>query len=383
MSKILIIHGGGPTAVMNCSLYGAIERAKSSGEFDEILGARFGISGAMNRDFYALHEIGDDKLKKLIYTPGTAIGTSRDPMEKEDYEKLATVLSEEKIEFVIFNGGNGTMDTAGKFHRSAKKYGIKVMGIPKTMDNDLSVIDHAPGYASAAKYIAESTKELVADVKSLPIHVVVMEALGRNAGWVTAASALAEDGDNCAPDMILLPEIAFDEELFLRRVEESWNKKRGMVVVCSEGLKYENGDPIVKPIFQTGRSVYFGDTSSHLAELIVSRLNIKARAEKPGILGRASVYNRSQVDIDEAIEVGRLAVQGILDGKDALMPGIFRKNKKDYQVEYRYIALDEVMLTEKKMPEEFIDRESLYITDEFIRWARPLVGDTRSDYCML
>ncbi|MDO5725920.1 MAG: diphosphate--fructose-6-phosphate 1-phosphotransferase [Tissierellia bacterium] len=383
MSKILIIHGGGPTAVMNCSLYGAIDTAKKSGAFEEILGAKFGISGAMNRDFYALHNLCEKDLEKLLKTPGSAIGTSRDPMEEKDYENLAKTLSEEKIDAVLLNGGNGTMDTAGKFHRAAKKYGIKVMGIPKTMDNDLSVIDHAPGYGSAAKFIAHSTKELIADVRSLPIHVVVMEALGRNAGWVTAASALSKDEDNLAPDMILLPEVLFDEDDFLDRVSKLWSEKKGLVVVCSEGLRDADEKPIVKPIFETGRSVYFGDTSSHLAEIIVKNLNIKARAEKPGLLGRASIYHRSQVDIDEATEVGRLAVKAILDGNDAKMCGIFRKEGLEYEVEYRYIPLEEVMLTEKTLPEKYIDRDNFYVTDEFVNWARPIVGKLDSNYMKL
>ena len=170
------------------------------------------------------------------------------------------------------------------------------MGIPKTMDNDLAITDHSPGYGSAARYIAQSTRELAADIKGLPIHVVVLEVSGRNAGWVAAASALAADGNAPGPDLIYLPERTFDEERFIQDVSRLLKVKKGILVVASEGLKDKEGKPIVEPLFQVGRSTYFGDVGTHLANVVIRRLGYKARGEKPGLLGRCSVQLRSKVD---------------------------------------------------------------------------------------
>ena len=181
--NLLIVHGGGPTAVMNASLYGAIEEAKRSGKIQHIYGADNGTGGFLAERFIELEDVPEEKLRLLLQTPGTAIGTSRDPIEQEDYEKMADILEARDIKYVLFNGGNGTMDTCGKLHKTCvrRKLDVKVMGIPKTTDNDIAVTDHSPGFGSAARYIAACTQELCADVKSLPIHVVVMEASGRNA----------------------------------------------------------------------------------------------------------------------------------------------------------------------------------------------------------
>ena len=212
------------------------------------------------------------------------------------------------------NGGNGTMDACGKLARACAGQGVSVMGIPKTMDNDIAVTDHCPGFGSIARYMAGTVRELGVDVRSLPIHVVVLEALGRNAGWATAAAALAREEDGDAPHLIYLPERAFCEEEFLEDVKALYDRQGGVVVVASEGLHDAGGRPIVPPIFQSGRSTYFGDVSSHLAQLVVKRLGIKARSEKPGILGRASIAWQSCVDAAEAEEAGRAACRAALAG---------------------------------------------------------------------
>lgn len=183
------------------------------------------------------------------------------------------------------NGGNGTMDACGKLCATLEGTGIRVMGIPKTMDNDIAVTDHAPGFGSAARYIAQSVAEVTADVRGLPIHVVVIEASGRNAGWITAASALAQQAGVDGPDLIYLPERPFDEEQYLTDVQKLIEEKRGVVVVASEGLKDKDGKPIVEPVFQVGRAMYFGDVSAHLANLVIKRLGYKARSENRGCWG--------------------------------------------------------------------------------------------------
>ena len=212
--NLLIMHGGGPTAVINASLYGAIREAKKHKELDHIYAAKNGTGGLLREELIELQDIPEEKLSLLLQTPGSAIGTSRDQLEQEEYDRMVEILVKYNINYVLMNGGNGTMDTCGKLYKTCQHKGldIKVMGIPKTMDNDIAITDHSPGFGSAAKYIAQSVKEVCADVKGLPIHVVVIEASGRNAGWITAASALAADEDGVGPDLIYLPERPFDED---------------------------------------------------------------------------------------------------------------------------------------------------------------------------
>ena len=293
--NILIVHGGGPTSVINASLYGAVKEAKKYKEIEHIYAAKNGTGGLMREELIELENVPDEKLELLLNTPGSAIGTSRDQIEQAEYDRMIEVLLKKNIKYVLFNGGNGSMDTCGKLYKNCQARGldIRVMGIPKTHDNDIAITDHSPGYGSIARYMAQSVKEVAADVKGLPIHVVVVEALGRNAGWTTAASALADDGDGVGPDLIYLPERPFDEEKFLDDVKKLLEKKSGIVVVTSEGLRDKDGKPIVEPIFQVGRATYFGDVSQHLANLIIKKLGYKARGEKPGLVGRAAAHEQS------------------------------------------------------------------------------------------
>lgn len=374
--NLLIVHGGGPTAVLNASLYGAVMEAKESGKLQHIYGADNGTGGFLEEKLIELEKIPQEKLDLLLQTPGTAIGTSRDPIWQEDYEKLADIAEKRQIKYILFNGGNGTMDTCGKLHETCvrRNLDVRVMGIPKTTDNDIAVTDHSPGFGSAARYIAACTQELCADVRSLPIHVVVMEASGRNAGWITAASALAGEA-GYAPDLIYLPERAFDEEKFLADVEKLLKKKSGIVVVASEGLTDKEGKPVVKPVFKTDRATYFGDVSSHLANLVIQKLGYKARGEKPGLLGRASIGLQSPVDREEAIRAGREACRAALAGESGKMVAFRRTSDNPYQMETFLADIREVMMYEKKMPDAFINEEGNGVTQEFIQWCRPLIGE--------
>lgn len=377
MKKLLIVHGGGPTAVINTSLYGAISEAFVQEEIDEIYAANNGTGGILKEEFISFQNVTEEELQYLKQTPGSAIGTSRDQLEAEDYEEILRILEKHGFTYVLFNGGNGTMDTCGKLYQTIQKHHskIRVMGIPKTTDNDINITDHSPGFPSAAKYIAQCTKELCADVKGLAIHVVVLEASGRNAGWITAASALANDQDGLGPDLIYVPEIPFEEDVFLKDVEELLKKKSGIVVVASEGLKDKEGKPIVDPIFQVGRATYFGDVSTHLANLIIKRLGYKARGEKPGLLGRTSIPVRSEIDVKEAEEVGRIAVREILRGTSGKMVGIKRVSNDPYKSSYFTIEIEKVMMEEKVMPREYINETGNGVTEKYLEWLRPLIGE--------
>lgn len=374
-NNLIIMHGGGPTAVINASLYGTIREAQQSPEVEKVYVAIGGTGGLLREQLRDVSALSDEELRGLLSSPASAIGTSRDAIEAPEYEAIVPILQKYGIRYVLMNGGNGTMDTCGKLQKHCEGTGIRVIGIPKTMDNDLAVTDHAPGFASAARYMAGSVAEVCCDVASLPIHIVVIEALGRNAGWVTAASALAADSYGQGPDLIYLPERDFDEEAFLRDVQKLIDEKGHGVVVASEGLHDREGKPIVKPIFTVGRATYFGDVSAHLANLIIQRLGYKARAEKPGLLGRASIAWQSKVDRVEAEACGRAAVRAAVAGETAKMVALRRTGDAPYASETFLVDIADIMMTERKMPADFINEVGNGVTEAFKDWCRPLLGE--------
>lgn len=373
--NLILIHGGGPTAVINASLYGAIRQARREEDVGRIYAAIGGTGGLLRGEVKDITDWPQEELELLLTTPGSAIGTSRDALEAEDYARMPRIFEQYGIRYVLLNGGNGTMDTCGRIYEQCRGTDVRVMGIPKTMDNDIAVTDHAPGFGSAARYIAQSVAEVTADVAGLPIHVVVIEASGRNAGWITAASALARQAGVDGPDLIYLPERPFDEEAFLEDVQALIERKRGVVVVASEGLKDGNGAPIVPPVFQVGRATYFGDVSAHLAQLVIRRLGYKARSEKPGLLGRASMALVSPVDRAEAVTAGEEAVRAAVAGESGKMVAFIRGEGEPYRVSTRLVDVHEVMLHERTVPDSFINARGNGVTEEFIRWCAPLIGE--------
>lgn len=384
-NNVLVVHGGGPTAVMNASLYGVIREARKHPEIGAVYGAFGGMEGILKERLVNLSELTDEEIELLPGTPGSAIGSSRYPITDEAYHKMAEVIEKYNICYLLPNGGNGTMDACGNLYKVCEEAGytkIKVVGIPKTIDNDLAVTDHTPGYGSAARYIAATVKEIAEDVKSLPIHVCIVEALGRNSGWITAASALARRKPDDAPHLIYPPERAFCEEEFLADVKQLYEKLGGVVVVVSEGLKNEQGEPIVEPIFKTERAVYYGDVSSHLANLVTKKLGIKARSEKPGLAGRASIAWQSAVDREEACLAGETALKFALEGKTGVMAGFEREETPDgtYKIRIIDIPIEKVMMYEKTLPEEYISSRGNDINGAFVEWCRPLIGEPLKEY---
>ena len=380
--NLLVVHGGGPTAVINASLYGVIREAKKNPSIGKVLGTIGGTGAIFTEQFLDLTAFSDEKLKLLLHTPASAIGSSRYPLYEEDYAKMPEIFKKHHIGYVLLNGGNGTMDACEHIYEVCRDHGIGVAGIPKTVDNDIAMTDHVPGYGSAARYLAATTQEVGEDVKSLPIHVSVIEAMGRNAGWITAASALARKKPGDAPHLIYLPERPFNEEEFLEDVKKLYDEKGGVVVVASEGLKGADGQPIVPPIFKAGRATYYGDVSAHLANLVIQKLGIKARSEKPGICGRASIAWQSPVDRDEAVIAGREALKAAVEGQGGVMVGFIRDETEDgsYKVHVERIPIEQVMMYERTVPAEYINERGNDVTEAFTKWCKPLIGPELRDF---
>lgn len=370
--NLLIVHGGAPTAVMNASLLGAIQVADDCAQVERVLGADGGMNGLLKEQFIDISQLTTIDRKRLLITPGTVIGTSRTPLVQEDYERVAQIALRHNIRWILCNGGNGTMDACGRLHDACARYDICVVGIPKTIDNDIAVTDHAPGFGSAARYLAATVSEVAQDVHALPLHVCILEAMGRNAGWLAAASSIAAEY-GYGPDLIYLPERAFDKAKFIADIERVYTQQGYAVVVVSEGLRDGNGVPIVEPIFRTERAVYYGDVAAHLAGVVIQTLGIKARSEKPGICGRSSYAHQSILDRKEAIACGAHAAKLALSGRSGVMVTLQRP-VGEYHMQLGETELHNVMLKERKMPDAWINADGNGVTDDFRDWCRPLIG---------
>jgi len=382
--NILVAHGGGPTAVINTSLQGVVEGARQSGKVDKIYAARFGAEGILNGDLIDLTDVPSSTIAKLAHTPASAIGSCRRKLTDADYPTVIETLKKFNIDCFFYNGGNDSMDTCNKVSKLAQAEGlnVKVIGIPKTMDNDLDITDNCPGFGSAARYAAESACELALDASGLPIHVVVLELMGRNAGWVTAASALAARATNCEV-LTYLPEMLVDENKMLADIEKAWAKGKGLLVTVSEGICGLDG----KPLASTGIVDGFGHmipggTAQHVTDNIIQKLNIKSRAEKPGLLGRAAIPYASRVDQMEAYAVGKYAVEAALRGESDYMVAIEGHRGENFTFDLFLAPLSKVANVEKKFPLEWII-DGNKIDDRFFDYAMPLMLDKAPDYAIL
>ena len=382
--NILVAHGGGPTAVINCSLQGVVEAARASGRVDKIYAARFGAEGILAGDLIDLTEVPASTISKLSRTPASAIGSCRRKLTDADFPTVLETLRKFEIDCFFYNGGNDSMDTCNKVDELARKEGLdlRVIGIPKTMDNDLDLTDHCPGFGSAARYAALSAAELALDASALPIHVVVLELMGRNAGWVTAASAMAGRLTDCQV-LTYLPELPVDEDKMLADIERCYAKGKGLLVTVSEGICGLDGEPLADTgiVDGFGHKVP-GGTAQHVTDQIVQKLGLKSRAEKPGLLGRASIPYVSPVDRAEAYAVGRYAMNAALRAESGYMVSIEAVRMPEYSSSMALVPLAKVANVEKKFPLEWIV-DGNGIADAFFDYALPLMGGDFPEYALL
>ena len=382
--NILVAHGGGPTAVINCSLQGVVEAARSSGKVGRIYAARFGAEGILAGDLIDLTDVPAETISRLGHTPASAIGSCRRKLTDADYPTVLETLKKFDIGAFFYNGGNDSMDTCHKVNELAKREGLdlRVMGIPKTMDNDLVLTDHCPGFCSAARYAALSAAELALDASALPIHVVVLELMGRDAGWVTAASYMAARLTRCQV-LTYLPEVPVDEDRMMADIESAWAKGQGLLVTVSEGIRDLDG----RPLADTGIVDGFGHTipggtAQHVSDLIMQKLGVKSRAEKPGLLGRTAIPYVSPVDRQEAYAAGRYAVNAALRGESGYMVSIRAERTPVYSSSMELAPLAEVANAEKTFPLEWV-QDGCRVADAFFDYALPLIGGELPQYAIL
>ena len=386
--NIVVGQSGGPTAVINSSVAGVYAQAKKLG-IDKVYGMVHGIEGFLednicDLDDYLANPTGVEMLKR---TPSAFLGSCRFKMPQieghEDvYEKVFEIMEKHDIDYLFYCGGNDSMDTVKMLSDYAAAHGKnqRFVGVPKTVDNDLPITDHCPGYASAAKYIATSIKEIIRDNSSFGVKkptVVIVEIMGRNAGWLTAAAALSKTADCEGPDAIYLPEKVFDIDKFVDKVKELAKTKSSIVIAVSEGVKLADG----RYVCEVGREVAvdaFGHkqmsgTAAKLAETVAAETGLKTRAIEFSTLQRAATHIASLTDINEAFQVGCAAVDAAEAGKTAMMITLDRNGDDPYQCGTSAHDIHDIANVERKVPDEWITEDGSNISDEFIKYARPLI----------
>ena len=390
--NVIVGQSGGPTAAINSSLAGVYRTAKDRGA-KKVYGMLHGIQGLLEERFIDLseHIKTDLDIELLKRTPAAYLGSCRYKLpeiheNKEVYEKIFEILNRLDIEAFIYIGGNDSMDTIKKLSDYAIVTGqrTRFVGCPKTIDNDLALTDHTPGYGSAAKYIGTSVKEIIRDGFCLEYSkgiVTIVEIMGRNAGWLTGAAALAKGEDCPGPDLIYLPELPFDLDDFGKRVAKLVEKKSSVVVAVSEGIKLKDG----RYVCELGTSVDFVDafghkqlsgTASYLASYIAGEVGCKTRSIELSTLQRAASHCASRVDILEAYQVGGAAVKAADEGDSGMMVVIERFSDDPYQSGTAVKDVHKIANDERVVPREWVNKDGTYVTEDFITYVRPLIqGD--------
>ena len=390
--NVIVGQSGGPTAAINSSLAGVYRTAKDRGA-KKVYGMLHGVEGLLQEKYIDLSdhiktELDAELLKR---TPAAFLGSCRYKLpeiheNREVYDKIFAILEKLDIEAFIYIGGNDSMDTIKKLSDYAIITGFptRFIGCPKTIDNDLALTDHTPGYGSAAKYIGTSMKEIIRDSFCLEYEkgiVTIVEIMGRNAGWLTGAAALSKGEDCQGPDMIYLPELPFDVENFGARVKDLLKKQSSVVVAVSEGIRLEDG----RYVCELGQGVDFVDafghkqlsgTANYLASYIAGELGCKTRSIELSTLQRAASHCASRVDILEAYQVGGAAVKAADEGDSGKMVVLQRLSDDPYQCGTEVKDVHNIANDEKLVPREWVNEEGTYVTNEFISYVRPLIqGD--------
>ncbi len=376
---------GGPTSVINASAYGVIRAALDAKEITKVYGAAHGIQGVLHDQLYVMDEEDPEELRYLLHTPSSELGSCRYKMadpdtDDTDYKKILEIFKKYNVRYFFYNGGNDSMDTCNKISKYMKSVGYEchVMGVPKTIDNDLFGTDHCPGFASAAKYIATSCMEINKDARVYDNKmIVIVEIMGRHAGWLAASAALAT-AYGSGPDLIYLPECDFDMDVFLHDVDALYQKNGKVFVAVSEGIHYADGSFVSEA--KTSATDGFGHAqlgglASMLAEVVKNHTGAKVRGIELSLLQRCGAHLASATDIDEAYNAGRIAVEKAVEGDSGHMVAFERLIDKNgnYSCEYHLLPLEKVANYEKKVPLAWINENHNGMKEDFIQYVLPLI----------
>ncbi|MCL2110926.1 MAG: 6-phosphofructokinase [Clostridiales bacterium] len=392
--NMIIAQSGGPSSAINASIAGAIARGMASTKVDNVLGAVNGMQGFLDRKIINISEQirTSEDIETLIHTPAHALGSSRYKIkagDEETYKKIVEILKDYSIKYFFFNGGNDSMDTVHKLSEYLKRTGedIVAVGIPKTIDNDLELTDHTPGFGSAARYVGTSVAELYLDTCVYPVPAcTIVEIMGRNAGWLTAAAALARDSGVPAPHLIYLPETVFDPEKFISDVKAVMAKDDQIVIAVSEGLRFKDGVYVA----ETGAAEdmfghkTLGGVANALEDLVKKHLSddfpkIKTRAIQFSTLQRAAAHCASLTDLEESYQCGYRAVEAAVNGRSGVMVTLARVSDEPYLIRYDVGELDQIANKEKVVPDSWITKNGTDVGDKMMTYLRPLVRREASE----
>lgn len=385
--NVIVGQSGGPTAVINSSLVGVYKTAKDRGAA-KVYGMRHGVQGLLEEKYVDLseHIKSDLDIELLKRTPSSFLGSCRYKLpeiweNREIYEKIFSILNKLEIEYFFYIGGNDSMDTINKLSNYAREISsnVRFMGVPKTIDNDLAITDHTPGFGSAAKYIASTIKEIMRDglVYDTP-SVTIVEIMGRNAGWLAGAASLANCEDCAGPDLIYLPEVPFNVDRFIRKVKEIQKDKKSLVIAVSEGIKLENGQYVCELTDHISQVDSFGHktlngAARYLAQKTMSEIGCKTRAIELSTLQRCASHMVSRVDITEAFQVGGAAVKAAFEGETGKMVILKRVSDDPYICVTDTCDVDKIANIEKKVPREWINEEGDNVYPAFKGYIKPLI----------
>ena len=385
-NNLLVGQSGGPTAVINGSLYGVVSEGLANPAIGKVIGMVNGIEGFLagrTMEMAPLAENGE--LERIRTTPGSFLGSCRyklpEDLSDPVYPELFKKFEEFEIGYFFYIGGNDSMDTVSKLSRYAASVGnkIRIIGVPKTIDNDLVETDHTPGFGSAAKYVASTVREIAIDasVYDNKQSVTIVEIMGRHAGWLTAASVLARkfEGDN--PVLIYLPEVAFDTDVFIEKVKEKLQTTSNLVVCISEGINDGNGTFVCELASDVGVDNFghkmLTGSGKYLENLVKEKLGVKVRSVELNVCQRCSSSCLSATDLNEAVDSVRFAVKAAIDGETGKMITFIRKNSEPYELEFGTADVNIICNMEKPVPQEWITENGSDIGGEFIAYAKPLV----------
>ena len=393
--NLLVGQSGGPTTAINASLAGVICGGIKSEEIDKIYGARYGVEGILKENLVDMEEFNDEfKIKLLMQTPSAYLGSCRKKLpsieeDKEVYEHIKRVFEKYNIGYFFYIGGNDSMDTVNKLSRYFMEINsdIRVIGIPKTIDNDLCLTDHTPGYGSAAKFVANTVKQVAHDnrVYDMP-SITIVEIMGRHAGWLAASAALANSDEEKYVDIICLPEVPIDIDAIVNKINELMKTKKQLIIALSEGVKTKDGvllceDTTLKADAKDGfNHAQLGGAGKTLEALLKKKVNVKMRAIELSTLQRCAATSASHTDISESFDIGNAGVEYALKGETGVMIGYVRKESDSYEVEFKPFPANEVANFEKPVPSDMISEDKMDVTEKFYEYAKPLITGVQNTY---